>query len=68
MHPRETQITMVKSRNAGGQTKRANERSFVYRHQYGGDDVTCKPPIPSEWKDARVTPIVKSGARNDCFE
>ena len=31
MHPRETQITMVKSRNAGGQTKRANEQSFVYR-------------------------------------
>ena len=28
---RETQITMVKWTNAGGQTKRANERSFVYR-------------------------------------
>ena len=28
-----------------GQTKRANERSFVYRHQHGGDDVTWKPPI-----------------------
>ena len=27
----ETQITMVKRTNAGGQTKRANERSFVYR-------------------------------------
>ena len=30
---RETQITMVKWTNAGGQTKRANERSFVYRPQ-----------------------------------
>ena len=30
MRPRETQITMVKRTNAGGQTKRANERSFVY--------------------------------------
>ena len=31
MQSRETQITMVKWTNAGGQTKRANERSFVYR-------------------------------------
>ena len=31
MKSRETQITMVKWTNAGGQTKRAKERSFVYR-------------------------------------
>ena len=31
MQYRETQITMVKRTNAGGQIKRANERSFVYR-------------------------------------
>ena len=31
MQSRETQITMVKSTNAGGQTKRANEQSFGYR-------------------------------------
>ena len=37
-------------------------------HQHGGDDVTWKPPVPSEWKDARVTPISKSEARNDRFE
>ena len=30
MQSQDTQITMVKT-NAGGQTKRANERSFVYR-------------------------------------
>ena len=42
MKSRETQITMVKWTNAGGQTKRAKERSFVYRHQHGGDDVTWK--------------------------
>ena len=30
MKSRETQITMVERTNAGGQTKRANERSFVY--------------------------------------
>ena len=31
MQSRETQITMVKGTNTGGQTKRANEQSFVYR-------------------------------------
>ena len=31
MRSRETQITVVKWTNAGGRTKRANERSFVYR-------------------------------------
>ena len=41
---------------------------FLIVHQHGGDDVTWKPPVPSEWKDARVTPIFKSGARNNCFE
>ena len=31
MQSRETKITMVKRTNTGGQTKRANERSFVDR-------------------------------------
>ena len=29
----------------GEQTKEANPKSFVYDHQHGGDDVTCKPRI-----------------------
>ena len=47
MQSRETQVTMVKWTNAGGQTKRANERSFALFtvDQHGGDDVTWKPPI-----------------------
>ena len=36
----ETQMTMVKRTNAGGRTKGANERSIVFVHQHGGDDVT----------------------------
>ena len=36
----EKQITMLKCTIAGGRTKGANERSFVFVHQYGGDDVT----------------------------
>ena len=44
MHPRETQITMVKWTNAGGQTKRANERSFVYR-----------PPAWRRWRNVKTT-------------
>ena len=36
----ETQMTMVKCTNAGGRTKGANERSIVFVHQHGGDDVT----------------------------
>ena len=39
-------MTMVKRTNAGGRTKGADERSIVFVHQHGGDDVTCKPPIP----------------------
>ena len=35
-----TQMTMVKHTNAGGRTKGANERSIVFVHQHGGDDVT----------------------------
>ena len=41
---RETQITMVKWTNAGGQTKRANERSFVYR-----------PPPLRRWRNVKTT-------------
>ena len=41
----ETPITMVKCTIAGGQTKKANERSIVFVDQHGGDDVTCKPRI-----------------------
>ena len=32
-------MTMVKRTNAGGRTKGANERSIVFVHQHGGDDV-----------------------------
>ena len=44
MQSRETQITMVKWTNAGGQTKRANERSFVYR-----------PPAWRRWRNVKTT-------------
>ena len=46
MQSRETQITMVKWTNAGGQTKRANERSFVYR-----------PPAWRRWRNVKTTYI-----------
>ena len=39
MQSRETQITMVKWTNAGGQTKRTNDLLFTV-HQHGGNDVT----------------------------
>ena len=39
-----TQITMVKWTNAGGQTMRANERSFVYR-----------PPAWRQWRNVKTT-------------
>ena len=44
MRSRETQITMVQRTNAGGQTKRANERSFVYR-----------PPAWRRWRNVKTT-------------
>ena len=44
MQSRETQITMVKWTNAGGQTKGANERSFVY----------C-PPAWRRWRNVKTT-------------
>ena len=44
MQSRETQITMVKWTNAGGQTKRANERSFV-----------CRPPAWRRWRNVKTT-------------
>ena len=44
MQSRETQITMVKWTNAGGQTERANERSFVYR-----------PPARRRWRNVKTT-------------
>ena len=47
MQSRETQITMVKWTNAGGQTKRANERSFVY----------C-PPAWRRWRNVKTTYIL----------
>ena len=43
MQSRDTQITMVKWTNAGGQTKRANERSFVYR-----------PPALRRWRNVKT--------------
>ena len=36
----ETRITILQCTIAGGRTKGANERSFVFVHQHGGDDVT----------------------------
>ena len=36
----ETQKTMLQCTIAGGRTKGADERSFVFVHQQGGDDVT----------------------------
>ena len=44
MQSGETQITMVKWTNAGGQTKRANERSFVYRR-----------PAWRRWRNVKTT-------------
>ena len=41
---RETERTMVKWTNAGGQTKRANERSFVYRS-----------PAWRRWRNVKTT-------------
>ena len=41
----ETQIPMLQCTIAGGRTKGANERSFVFVHQHGDDDVTCEPSI-----------------------
>ena len=35
--------TIEKCTIAGGRTKEAKERSFVFVHQHGGDDVTWKP-------------------------
>ena len=36
----ETQITMLQCTIAGGRTKEANDRSLVFVHKHGGDDVT----------------------------
>ena len=33
-------ITIEKCTTSGGRTKEANEKSFVFVHQHGGDDVT----------------------------
>ena len=39
-HPLGTQITNPQCTIAGGRTKRANEKSFVFVDQHGGYDVT----------------------------
>ena len=39
-HNDQTLITLEKCTTSGGRTKEANERSFVFVHQHGGDDVT----------------------------
>ena len=60
MQSRETQITMVKRKNAGGQTKRANERSFVYR-----------PPAWRRWRKVKTTytaEFARNGILTDCIE
>ena len=35
-----TEMTMLQCTIAGGRTKGANEKSFVFVHQHGGYDVT----------------------------
>ena len=40
IQPPETPITIGKCTTSGERTKEANERSFVFVHQHGGDDVT----------------------------
>ena len=60
MQSRETQITVVKWTNAGGQTKRANERSFVYR-----------PPAWRRWRKVKTTytaEFARNGILTDCIE
>ena len=43
-------MTMVKRTNAGGRTKGANERSIVFVHQHGVDDVTAvRANIPHKY-------------------
>ena len=51
---RETQITIAKWTNAGGQTKRANERSFVYR--------------PPAWRRQTTTTTNVAWISSDCSE
>ena len=51
---------MVKHTNAGGRTKRANERSIVYVHQHGGDDVACEPPIGDLANFAKISQSLNS--------
>ena len=62
-------------------TKGANEKSFVYDHQHGGDDVTCKPriytepirclqPVPRDPKDngvAAMLVVLTNGANEKSF-
>ena len=55
MQSRETQITMVKWTNAGGQTKRANERSFVYR-----------PPAWRRWRNVKTTYSIETYRFTSC--
>ena len=38
-------MTIEKCTTSGGRRKEANERSFVFVHQYGGDDVTSNRHI-----------------------
>ena len=57
MQSRETQTTMVTWTNAGGQTKRANERSFVYR-----------PPAWRRWRNVKTTYTVTTEQLNDEYE
>ena len=56
MQSRETQITMVKWTNAGVQTKRANERSFVYR-----------PPAWRRWRNVKTTYALRNARSQETF-
>ena len=56
-----TPITIEKPTTCGGRTKEASERSFVFVHQNGGDEVTRKPLIKLK------EPLKLSESRNGFF-
>ena len=59
-------MTMVKCTNAGGRTKGANERSIVFVHQHGGDDVTWKPPIERNFRSRHAKFVYYNYKRVEC--
>ena len=53
---------MLQCTIAGGQTKGANEKSFVFVHQHGAYNVMWKPPI----RDSNQIPKLAENLRNIC--